>query len=128
MLAIIKICAIAITGVIILALIKNYKPEFAVETILCVSILLLYYILECLRYGFTYIESFYAKLTYGHEYFPIIIKVLAIAYVTQFVFALCEDAGERSIGTKVEMAGKIAIFFAAIPLFGSLINLMETLI
>ena len=128
MLAIIKICAIAIIGVILVALIKSYKPEFAVETVLCVSILLLYYLLECLRYGFAYMESFYAKLTYGHEYFPIILKVLAIAYVTQFVFALCEDAGEKSIGTKVEMAGKIAIFFAAIPLFSSLINLMEILL
>lgn len=128
MLTILKICALAIIGVIIAELIKSYKPEFAVETILCVSILLLYYILECLRYGFVYIENFYSKLTYGQEYFPIIIKVLAIAYVTQFVYALCEDAGEKSIGAKVEMAGKIAIFFAALPLFGSLINLMETLL
>ncbi len=128
MLAILKICAIAVIGVIIVALIKSYKPEFTAPAVLCVSILLLYYILECLRYGFAYIENFYAKLTYGQEYFPIIIKVLAIAYVTQFVCALCEDAGEKSIGAKVEMAGKIAIFFAAIPLFGSLISLMETLL
>lgn len=127
MTAIIKICAIAVIGLIIVALIKNYKPEFTVEAVLCTSILLLYYILECLRYGFIYIEGFYAKLTYGHAYFPIILKVLAIAYVTEFIFALCEDAGEKSIGTKVEMAGKIAIFFAAIPIFNSLINLMESL-
>lgn len=127
MTAIIKICAVAVIGLIIVALIKNYKPEFTVEAVLCTSILLLYYILECLRYGFIYIEGFYSKLTYGHEYFPIILKVLAIAYVTEFIFALCEDAGEKSIGTKVEIAGKIAIFFAAIPIFNSLINLMESL-
>ena len=112
MLAIIKICAVAVVGVIIVALIRNYKPEFTVEAVLCTSILL----------------YFYARLTYGHDYFPIIIKVLAIAYVTEFVFSLCEDAGEKSIGTKVEMAGKIAIFFAAIPIFTSLINLLDSLI
>lgn len=128
MLAIIKICAVAVVGVIIVALIRNYKPEFTVEAVLCTSILLLFYILECLRYGFAFIDNFYSRLTYGHDYFPIIIKVLAIAYVTEFVFSLCEDAGEKSIGTKVEIAGKIAIFFAAIPIFTSLINLLDSLI
>ena len=46
MLAIIKICAVAVVGVIIVALIRNYKPEFTVEAVLCTSILLLFYILN----------------------------------------------------------------------------------
>lgn len=128
MLAVLKICAIGIVGVMLVALIKTYKPEFTIEVIVCTSILLLFFVLESLRYGFTYIESFYSRLTYGHEYFPIILKVLAIAYATEFTAALCEDAGEKSIGTKVEMAGKIAIFFAAIPIFTSLIHLLDSLV
>ena len=70
----------------------------------------------------------YSRLTYGQEYFPIILKVLAIAYATEFTAALCEDAGEKSIGTKVQLAGKIAIFFAAIPIFTSLMKLLDSLV
>lgn len=128
MLTILKICAIGIIGVMIVALIKNFKPELTVAAVVCTSIILLFYVLESLRYGFTYIESFYSRLTYGQEYFPIIIKVLAIAYATEFTAALCEDAGEKSIGSKVEMAGKIAVFFAAIPIFSSLIQLLDSLV
>lgn len=128
MLAILKICAIGIIGVMLVALIKNFKPELTVAAVVCTSLILLFYVLESLRYGFTYIENFYARLTYGQEYFPIILKVLAIAYATEFTAALCEDAGEKSIGSKVKMAGKIAIFFAAIPIFTSLIHLLDNLI
>ena len=125
---VLKICAAGITGLIVVSLIKSYKPEFTVEAVLCTSIILLWFALDGLQYAFTYMENLYGRLTFGNEYFPVILKVLIIAYATEFTSALCEDAGEKSIGTKVELAGKIAIFFAAIPVFTSLLNLLDSLI
>ena len=128
MVVILKICAVGITGLIIISIIKAYKPEFTVEAVLCTSIILLWFALEGLQQAFVYMESLYGRLTYGKEYFPGILKVLVIAYATEFTSALCEDAGEKSIGTKVELAGKIGIFFVAIPVFTSLLNLLDSLI
>ena len=125
---VLKICAAGITGLIVVSLIKSYKPEFTVEAVLCTSIILLWFALDGLQYAFTYMENLYGRLTFGKEYFPVILKVLIIAYATEFTSALCEDAGEKSIGTKVELAGKLAIFFAAIPVFTSLLNLLDSLI
>lgn len=124
---ILKICAIAMVGIILIALIKSYKPEFTVEIIICVSIIILWAAADSLIYAFTYMENLYGQLSYGKEYFPVIIKALAIAYLTEFTASLCEDAGQKSIGTKVELAGKIAIFFVAIPVFTSLLNLLTSL-
>ena len=128
MVVILKICAVGITGLIIISIIKAYKPEFTVEAVLCTSIILLWFALEGLQQAFVYMESLYGRLTYGKEYFPVILKVLVIAYATEFTSALCEYAGEKSIGTKVELAGKIGIFFVAIPVFTSLLNLLDSLI
>ena len=128
MVVILKICAVGITGLIIISIIKAYKPEFTVEAVLCTSIILLWFALEGLQQAFVYMESLNGRLTYGKEYFPVILKVLVIAYATEFTSALCEDAGEKSIGTKVELAGKIGIFFVAIPVFTSLLNLLDSLI
>ena len=128
MTVILKMCAVAIAGLIIVTLIRIYKPEFTVEAVLCASLLLLWFALDGLKLAFTYMENLYGRLTYGKDYFPIIIKVLVIAYVTEFTSALCEDAGENSIGTKVELAGKIGIFFVAIPVFKSLLNMLDSLI
>ena len=128
MTVILKMCAVAIAGLIIVTLIRIYKPEFTVEAVLCASLLLLWFALDGLKLAFTYMENLYGRLTYGKDYFPVIIKVLVIAYVTEFTSALCEDAGEKSIGTKVELAGKIGIFFVAIPVFKSLLNMLDSLI
>lgn len=123
-----KICAVGIAALVIISLIKVYKPEFTVEAILCVSIILLYFLVDSLKNGFGFLSDIYGQLSYGKEYFPIILKVLGIAYITEFTVALCQDAGEKSIASKVELAGKIAIFFASIPVFTSLLDLLDSLI
>ena len=84
MTALVKICLIGITAIIIIALIKIYKPEFTVEVTLCASIIMLYFIVENLKYGFDFISEIYGGLTYGREYFPVILKVLGISYITEF--------------------------------------------
>ena len=123
-----KICAIGIAALIIISIVKTYKPEFTVEVTLCAGMILLYFIIDSLKYGFGFIADIYEDLSYGKEYFPIILKVLGIAYITEFAAAICQDAGEKSIASKVELAGKIAIFFAATPVFTSLLDLLNSLI
>ena len=123
-----KICAIGIAALIIISIVKTYKPEFTLEVTLCSGMILLYFIIDSLKYGFGFIADIYEDLSYGKEYFPIILKVLGIAYITEFAAAICQDAGEKSIASKVELAGKIAIFFAAIPVFTSLLDLLNSLI
>ena len=125
---ILRICAIVLAGLVIITLIKNYRPEFTVPVTITLSLLILWSAAESLKYIFTYMHTMYGQLSNGNEYFPVIIKVLAIAYITEFTASLCEDAGQKSIGTKVELAGKISVFFVAIPVFTSLLNLLGRLI
>ena len=128
MISLFKIIAIAIICVILISIIKAYKPEYVIEITICSSIILLYFILEGITYGISYINHIYENISYGKSYFPIIIKVLAIAYITEFSSALCQDAGEKTIASKIELAGKLAIFFAAIPIFNSLLTLLNNII
>lgn len=125
---IIKIAALALTAVVLIVLVKHYKPEFGIFVTLGCSVLILYFLIDSLRYAFSYMSDIYARLDYGKTYFPVIIKVLAIAYITEFTSQLCKDAGESSIASKVELAGKIIIFCVAIPVFASILNLVEELL
>ena len=125
---ILKIAALALCAVMIIVLVKNYKPEFGIFVAIGCSILILYFLVDSLKYAFSYMSQLYDKLDYGKTYFPIIIKVLAIAYITEFTSQLCKDAGESSIASKVELAGKIIIFCVAIPVFISILNLVEQLL
>lgn len=125
---ILKIAALALAAVILIVLVKNYKPEFGIFVAMGCSILILYFLADSLKYAFSYISDIYGRLEYGKSYFPIVIKVLAVAYITEFTSQLCKDAGESSIASKVELAGKVIIFCVAIPVFISILNLVEELL
>ena len=125
---ILKIAALALCAVMIIVLVKNYKPEFGIFVAIGCSVLILYFLVDSLKYAFSYMSQLYDKLDYGKTYFPIIIKDLAIAYIKEFTSQLCKDAGESSIASKVELAGKIIIFCVAIPVFISILNLVEQLL
>jgi len=125
---VLKIAALALCAVMLILLVKNYKPELGVLTALACSILILYFLADSMKYAFAYIARLYNSLETGKTYFPIIIKVLAIAYITEFTSQLCKDAGETSIASKVELGGKIIIFCVAIPVFTSIIELVEQMI
>lgn len=125
---ILKIAALALCAVMLIVLVKNYKPEFGVFTAVACSVLILYFLADSLKYAFVYMSQLYGQLSFGKAYFPVIIKVLAIAYITEFTSQLCRDAGESSIASKVELAGKVVIFCVAIPVFASILGLVEQLL
>lgn len=125
---VLKIAALALCAVILIVLVKNYKPELGMLTAMACSLLILYFLIDSLKYAFAYISSLYSGLQTGKTYFPVIIKVLAIAYITEFTSQICKDAGETAIASKVELGGKIIIFCVAIPVFTSILNLVEQML
>ncbi|MEE0771860.1 MAG: SpoIIIAC/SpoIIIAD family protein [Anaerovoracaceae bacterium] len=125
---ILKIAAIAITGVLLAALIKNTSREISLYVIFATAILIVLAIIDRLAGIFIFLEDIYDNVTYGREFFPVIIKVLAVAYITDFTAQLCKDAGENSVGSKVELAGKITIFYIAMPILTSILGLIKQLL
>lgn len=125
---ILKIAAIALTGVILAAVMKNINKEIALYIILATVIILFVSIIDKLFEAFRFLEGIYDNVTYGRSFFPVIIKVLAVAYITDFTAQLCKDSGETAIGTKVELAGKIVIFYLAMPILSAILELISSLL
>lgn len=125
---VLKIAALALCAVILITIVKSFKPELGMLTVFACSLLVLYFLMDSVKYAFAYIANLYDRLGTGKTYFPIIIKVLAIAYITEFTAQLCKDAGENSIASKVEFGGKIMIFGVSLPVFTSIIHIVEQML
>jgi len=125
---ILKITGIALTGILLAGLLKSIKPDFVIYVVLTTVVLLFLLILEKLGYVFSFLESIYSGLSYGKTFFPILIKVLAVAYMTDFTSQLCKDAGEGAIASKVELAGKIIIFYLSIPILIAILELINSIL
>ncbi len=125
---IIKIAGIALTGVISAALLKSINKDISLYVILATSVIILIAVLGEISEIFSFIENIYDDITYGREFFPVIIKVLIIAYITDFTAQLCKDAGEGAIGSKVELAGKVIIFYVAMPILTAILEIIDVLL
>jgi stage III sporulation protein AD len=125
---ILKIVALAITGVLLAVLMKSFNKEISIYIILATVIILFISIIDELTEIFLFLEGIYDNVSYGKTFFPVILKVLAVAYITDFTAQLCRDAGEGTIGTKVELAGKVIIFYLAMPILTAILELIGSLL
>lgn len=60
-------------------------------------------------------------------YVPVI-KAVGIAAVIRIAAALCRDAGQSSLATKLEIAGAIAAMSVCLPLFQRVLEMVSTLV
>lgn len=125
---ILQIAGIAVSGMIMVSLVRVFKPELAIYIVIATVIVILILCVTQLTAVFQFLKSVYDEMSYGKEYFPIIIKVLVVAYLADFTAQLCNDAGEKSIGSKVELAGKIIIFYLSLPILVSILKLVNSMI
>lgn len=125
---ILKIVTLAMTGVILASLMKSVNKELSIYIVLATVIILFLSIIDELTDIFHFLEGIYDNITYGKVFFPVILKVLAAAYITDFAAQLCRDAGESAIGSKVELAGKVMIFYLAMPILTAILELIGSIL
>ena len=123
-----KIAAIGLCGVVVASMVKGYKPEFATYIVIATVMVIFIMILHKLTAVFEYLGSIYNQITYGKSFFPIILKVLAVAYISDFTAQICKDSGETAIAGKVELAGKVMIFYLAIPVIMAVMDLIQIIL
>ena len=126
---ILKIAGLALTGVLLASLMKSVHKEFSIYIILATVIVVFLMILDKLTEVFAFLQSIYDSVPYGKTFFPVIFKVLAVAIdIADLTAQLCRDAGESAVGGKVELAGKVIIFYLALPILSAILELIGTLL
>jgi stage III sporulation protein AD len=61
-------------------------------------------------------------------YLNTILKIIGIAYVTEFGAQVCRDAGEGAVAGKIEFAGKIMIMVMAVPIIALVLQTISRII
>ena len=121
---ILKISAIGITAVFLSAAIKKDSPYFALLIGLATGVLIIFLIAEPVKEVFYVLDKLSKESGINSAYLSIVIKVIGIAYISEFAVQISHDAGESSIAGKIELAGKILIMAVSAPVLLSLTELV----
>lgn len=119
---IIKIIGIAFIAVIIIVILKQYRPEFAIYASIIAGVLILTLASGTLSGIIDMINSISSKTNINSEFLVILIKITGIAILTEFAVSICKDSGESAIASKVDIGGKIIIISMSIPIINALMD------
>ncbi len=122
---IIKIIGIGLVAVIIIVILKQYRPEFAMYVSIGAGILIFALIATKLSGIIDVLKSIANKSSINSKFLVLLIKITGIAILTEFTVSLCKDSGESAIANKVDLGGKVIIMSMSIPIMSSL---LETII
>ena len=121
---IIKILGIGLTSLVIIIILKQYKPEFAVYVSLLAGITILFALIPKLAGIVSIISNLSSKIGIGNEFLKILLKITGIAILTEFAVSICKDTGETAIANKIDLGGKIIIISISIPIITALLELI----
>ena len=119
---IIKIIGIAFVAVIIVVILRQYRPEFAIYVSILAGVLILILVSDTLSGIIEMIKSISSKTNINSNFLGILIKITGIAILTEFAVSICKDAGESAIASKVDIGGKVIIISLSIPIISALVD------
>lgn len=123
-----KVIAIALISIILIIVLKQHRPEFAIYASIVSGLLILFLVLNELSPIISMLQNLSEKMGVSSKFFIILLKITGIAYLTEFGSSVCKDSGETAIASKVELAGKVLIIGMSIPIIRTLMQTLLDLI
>ena len=121
---IIKIIGIALIALIIIILLKQYRPEFAIYISLLAGALILILVMDKLNGIVQLLQSLASKASINSTFIVLLIKITGIAFLSEFAVSICKDSVEGAIASKIEIGSKIVIVSMSIPIISSLLEII----
>lgn len=124
----IKIIVIGIITVLLSALLKKYHPEYSIVLIIVSSAIILVFLSDSFKTVFDNMNTVLTDAKINPDYIEAIVKIMGIAYLSEYMSALFYDANESAMAKKIELAGKIIIFLITLPVITSLSEMIISIL
>ena len=118
---IVKIIGVGLTALIIIIMLKQFRPEFTIYVSLIAGTIILVMLADKLVGIIALINNITSKTAINSQF----IKITGIAILTEFAVSVCKDSGESAIASKIDIGGKVLIVSISAPIIQAL---METVL
>lgn len=119
---------VAIVGVVLALLTKKYSGAMGTLLTIGVVVTILTMVLGLMKPVLVFVDSLQDTAGLGDGVLGPVIKSLAIGFLTETGKTIAEEAGEKSIGAALSMAGTVGALYVLLPLMQGVLDLLETLL
>ncbi len=125
---ILQIVGLGLIVAVFAVLLRENRREMALFLGLGFGILVFILVLGKIGAIFTVFRDLTRRAHVDELYLVTLLKIMGIAYIAEFGAQICRDAGEGTIASKIELAGKILIMILALPIFAAILEIIIRLL
>ncbi|HEY8395008.1 MAG TPA: stage III sporulation protein AD [Thermaerobacter sp.] len=119
-----QVVGIALVASVLLVLLRQARPEWAVLLSLVTAAAVLLLLAGQVRAVINVIAEVADRASLDMRYMDVLLRIVGVAYLSEFGAQLCRDAGEGALAAKVELAGKIIILLLSVPVLMAVLELL----
>lgn len=125
---IITLAGTAIVAAALCVVVRQYRPEAALGVSIACGVVIMAAVLSMLAPSISAFSALTEQAGLDDGFAQVLLKALAVCWITQIAADGCRDAGESAIATKLELAGRAAVLVISLPVFTSLAELVTGLL
>lgn len=125
---ILQIVGLGLVATFLVLVLKEQKPVFAFLLTVFVGVFIFLFLIDQIKEVINMLEKIAESAHLNPVYVETILKIIGIAYIAEFGMQITKDAGQGSLASKIELAGKILILVMAIPIMTAIIKTVIDLI
>lgn len=122
---IVQVVGIGLVSAILAVTLKKYNAEFGMMVSICAGAFIFMIFLPRIAAVLELLKTIAGTVDTDNSYILIVLKIVGIAYISQFGADFCVDAGQTAIAAKIELAGKVMIMFVSTPVLFALLDLIQ---
>lgn len=123
-----KIVVIALLSVSMIIIVKQSRPEIAMLISIITIIVIFFFSIEKVGQVIELITGLSDRAGLSREFLGTILKIVGIAYITEFGASICKDIGESAIASKVQFAGKCVILVFGVSIIGNFVDTLTQIL
>ena len=122
---VIKIIGVAFVTAVTAIILRSTKPELAFAVTVTGVIVSLIFIFDALKGSMQVLGAIGEMTGLDNGLIRILLKIVGIAYVTEFSAGVLSDFGSNYVADKVLLGGKLTILVLSFPIIEALLDLIK---
>jgi len=121
-LEIIQVVGLGLVATFLILVIKEQKPVFAFLLATFTGVVIFLSLVGKIADVIGLLTKLAQEARVNSTFLETVLKIIGIAYIAEFGAQVTRDAGQGSIASKIELAGKVLIMVMAIPIITMMIE------
>lgn len=122
---VITMAVVGIVAVLLAVSLKGYKGEYGTYLVMAASLFIFSYAVGKLEIIIETMRKIQGLISIDQIYLSTLLKMTGITYVAEFASGICKDAGYGSIGTQIEVFGKLSVLALSMPILMALLDTLQ---